>query len=138
MSFVVDNSVAMAWCFKDEWTDAGLALLGRVTKDGATAPQLWPLEATNGLLMAQRRKRISVDVREGMADFLRALPIIIDDETTNRVWTTTVQLAERHQLTVYDAAYLELAQRLSLPLATYDKPLRAAALSAGVALLTAD
>lgn len=137
MTFVVDNSVALAWCFEDEQTDAIAALLDRVTKTGGIAPQLWPLEATNGLLMAERRGRITVDQRRRLASFLQALPISIDDETASRVWTTTAQLAEQHRLTAYDAAYLELAQRLSLPLATYDKPLMVAAQNAGVALLTA-
>ncbi len=135
MSFVIDNSIALAWCFEDEQTDAIMALLDRLTETGASAPQLWPLEALNGLLTAERKGRIDTVVRRRLAGLLQALPIAIDDETASQVWTSTAQLAERHQLTAYDAAYLELAQRLGLPLATSDTALMAAADAGGVALL---
>ncbi|HEY3812585.1 MAG TPA: type II toxin-antitoxin system VapC family toxin [Caulobacteraceae bacterium] len=137
MSFIIDNSVALAWCFEDEQTDAIMALLDRLTETGASAPQLWPLEALNGLLTAERRGRIDTAVRRRLAGFLQALPIIIDDETASQVWSATAQLAERHELTAYDAAYLELALRLGLPLATSDTALITAAQAAGVSLLTA-
>lgn len=137
MTFVVDNSVALSWCFESEQTEPVMALLARVTQDGAVAPQLWPIEATNGLLMAERRGRISASVREGLAGFLQALPIRIDNETASRVWVATAQLAAQHRLTAYDAAYLELALRLGLPLATYDRELMVAAPALGVQLLTA-
>ncbi len=135
MSFVLDNSVALAWCFEDDQTAAIMGLLDRVTETGAVAPQLWPVEALNGLLTAERRGRIDGAVRQRLAGFLRELPINIDDETAIRVWTATAQLAEQHRLTAYDATYLELALRLGLPLATSDKPLIAAAQTAGVTLL---
>lgn len=135
MIFVVDNSVALAWCFEDEQTPPIMALLDLVTEDGATAPQLWPIEACNGLLTAERRGRIGGEVRQRLARFLAALPISIDNETASRLWTATAQLAERHNLTAYDAAYLELALRLGLPLATSDTALVAAARAAGVVVL---
>jgi predicted nucleic acid-binding protein len=137
VSFVIDNSIALAWCFEDEQTDAIMGLLDRLTETGASAPQLWPLEALNGLLTAERRGRIDTAVRRRLAGFLQALPIIIDDETASQVWSSTAHLAERHQLTAYDAAYLELALRLDLPLATSDSALMTAAEAAGVPLLTA-
>jgi predicted nucleic acid-binding protein len=135
MSFVVDNSVALAWCFEDEQTDAILALLERVTEAGAVAPQLWPIEALNGLLTAERRGRIDGELRQRLAGFLEALPIRIDDETASRVWTTTAHLAAQHRLTAYDASYLELALRLGLPLATNDEALISAAKMVGATLL---
>jgi predicted nucleic acid-binding protein len=135
MSFVVDNSVALAWCFEDEQTTEIMGLLDRVAENGAIAPQLWPIEALNGLLTAERRGRIGAAVRQQLAGFLRELPISIDDETASRTWFATAQLAELHALTAYDATYLGLALRLGLPLATSDKPLIAAARRAGVALL---
>ena len=135
MSFVLDNSVALAWCFEDEQTQAVMALLDRVVETGATAPQLWPIEALNGLLSAERRGHISQTIRQRLTGFLRALPISIDDETASQVWTTTAQLAEQHRLTAYDATYLELALRLELPLATADKLLIAAAQTIGLQLL---
>ncbi len=135
MSLVIDNSVALAWCFEDEQTAAVMDLLDRVAETGAVVPQLWPIEALNGLLTAERRGRIDVATRERLAGFLQDLPISIDDETTLRIWTVTAQLAQRHRITAYDAAYLELARRRSLPLATSDKQLIAAAQPEGVTLL---
>jgi predicted nucleic acid-binding protein len=135
MTFVIDNSVALAWCFEDEQTAGILALLDRVIDTGAVAPQLWPLEAVNGLLTAERRGRISRTARQRLGGFLADLPIQIDDETAGRMWSATAPLAERHGLTAYDATYLELATRLGLPLATSDTALIAAARVAGVTLL---
>lgn len=135
MSFVFDNSIALAWCFEDEQTPGIMALLDRVTETGAVAPQLWPVEALGGLLTAERRGRIGGAVRRRLAGFLRELPISIDSETADRVWRATAQLAETHRLTAYDATYLELAVRLGLPLATTEKPLITAARNAEVALL---
>lgn len=135
MSFVVDNSVALAWCFEDEQTAGIMAILDRVADAGAIAPQLWPVEALNGLLTAERRGRIDREVRRRLAGFLQELPIKIDDETASRSWTTTAHLAERHSLTAYDATYLELAMRRGVPLATTDAALIAAAKAAGVQLL---
>jgi predicted nucleic acid-binding protein len=135
VSFVVDNSVALAWCFENAQTTEIMALLDRASETGAAAPQLWPIEALNGLLTAERRGRIDGAMRRRLAGFLRDLPIRIDDEMASRAWGATAQLAELHRLTAYDAAYLELALRLGLPLATGDQPLIAAARSAGVPLL---
>ena len=135
MSFVVDSSVALTWCFEDEATEAADAVLVRLTDEGAYAPSLWPLEVLNVLAIAQRRGRITAEARQDRIALLRALPIILDTETAGQAWTITNMLAERHSLTLYDAAYLELAQRLNLPLATLDTGLRAAANALGVPLL---
>jgi predicted nucleic acid-binding protein len=135
MSFVIDNSVALAWCFEDEQTPPIMALLDRVAETGAIAPSLWPLEALNALLMAERRKRLDSKRRQRLAGFLRSLPIELDTETADQAWTTTARLAERHRLTSYDAAYLELAQRRRLPLATLDEDLIAACKTLGVPML---
>jgi len=123
VSFVVDNSVALAWCFEDEHTQPILDLLDRVAETGAVAPSLWPLEALNGLLMAERRRRLDTKRRQRLADFLRDLPVTLDAETADQAWTATARLAERYRLTLYDAAYLELALRRKLPLATLDQDL---------------
>lgn len=137
MSFVVDSSVALTWCFADEHTPATMALLHRVGETGATAPQHWPLEVLNGLMMAERRKRLDAPRRQRLAEFLHDLPITLDADTTVHVWTTTQLLAGRFRLTIYDAAYLELAQRRALPLATRDQELRDAGAALGVTLLGA-
>lgn len=135
MSFVIDNSVSLAWCFEDEQTATIMALLDRVAESGAVAPQLWPIEALNGLLTAERRGRIDTAVRHRLAGFLQDLAVRIDDETAGKTWTAITQLAELYGLTAYDATYLELAVRLGLPLATSDKALIAAANASGVQLL---
>lgn len=131
MSFVLDNSIALAWCFEDEQTGPVMNLLDRITETGAFAPSLWPLEALNGLLVAERKKLIQAGMRHRYADFLRDLPIRVDAETADKAWTATVELAERHRLSLYDAAYLELALRRNLPLATLDQDLAKAAKALG-------
>jgi predicted nucleic acid-binding protein len=135
VSFVLDNSVALAWCFEDEQTPAIMELLDRVAETGASAPLLWPLEALNGLFAAERRRRLDANKRAKLAAFLRDLPIALDSETAEQAWEETARLAERFNLTTYDAAYLELAQRRRLPLASLDQDLRDAAAAAGTEVL---
>jgi predicted nucleic acid-binding protein len=135
VSFVLDNSMALTWCFEDERTPATIALLERVGDAGALVPGLWPLEALNGLLVAERRRRLDASRRQRLAGFLHALPISVDGETASQAWTTTVGLAERFALSAYGASYLELAQRHRLPLATLDRDLRAAATALGLTVL---
>ena len=132
---MLDNSVALAWCFEDEQTPAVLDLLDRVAEFGANAPMLWPLEAVNGLFAAERRRRLHASQRIKLAAFLRELPVRLDTETAAQAWEDTTRIAEQFRLTVYDAAYLELAQRRRLPLASLDKELRKAAAAAGVEVL---
>jgi predicted nucleic acid-binding protein len=102
---------------------------------GATVPGLWRLEIANGLRTAIRHGRIDQGFRDrGIAQLAR-LPITVDPDTDRYAWTTTLQLADRFALTPYSASYIELAQRLSLPLAARDEPLGAAAATLGVAVL---
>jgi predicted nucleic acid-binding protein len=138
MSLVLDPSLALSWYFEDERTPATDALLDRVVDEGAAVPGLWRLEIANGLRSAIRRKRIDKVFRDRAIAQLARLPITVDPDTDRYAWTTTIQLADRFGLTPYDAAYLELAQRLTLPLATLDEQLRAAAAELGVVLLGAD
>ena len=135
MSFVLDNSVALAWCFEDEQTPSVMALLDRVTETGAIAPLLWPLEALNGLMVAERRRRLNAATRAALTAFLRDLPIMLDLDTAERAWREAAQLAERFGLSVYDATYLELALRRRLPLASLDQGLREAAGAMGIDVL---
>ena len=135
MSLVLDASFALSWYFEDERTPVADALLDRVADQGATVPGLWRLEIANGLRTAIRRNRIDQGFRDRAIAQLARLPITVDPDTDRYAWTTTLQLADRFVLTPYDAAYVELAQRLVLPLATLDDPLRAAATALGVALL---
>jgi predicted nucleic acid-binding protein len=129
------NSVALTWCFEDERTPATTALLERVAEAGAMAPGLWPLDAVNGLLVAERSGRLDAARRHPLTGFLRALPIGLDDETANQAWTMMMGLAERFALSAYDAAYPELAQRQRPPLASLDQDLRAAAIALGLTVL---
>lgn len=135
MSFVLDNSVTLTWCFEDERTPATADLLEQLGETGAIAPMLWPLEALNVLLIAERRGRIDKDRRQLLCGFLSALPVKLDTETADLVWTETARLADRFGLSSYDAAYLELAQRERRPLASLDEELRRAATSLGLAVL---
>ena len=128
MSFLLDNSVALAWCFEDEHTPAVIEVLDRLAETGAMAPQLWPIEAVNGLLTAERRGRISGMERQRLMGFLRALPIDVEDQTASQAWTATAHLAEHHRPSANDATYLELAIRLGLPLASIH-PAKAAVVS---------
>ena len=134
MSVVIDSSITLAWFFEDERSAAADDVLRQVTETGAVAPSLWRLEVANALQAAIRRKRIDAAFRDASIADLRSLKVVIDGETDHRAWTTTLELAERWRLTLYDAAYLELAQRLGLPLATLDQELRVAAGALGLTL----
>jgi predicted nucleic acid-binding protein len=127
--------MALSWFFEDERTAAADTVLNRVTNMGAVVPLLWRIETANGLQMALRRQRIDSNFRDRVLFELSRLPIVIDAETGTYVWTTTLDFADRYQLPVYDAVYLELAQRRALPLATLDSALRSAAASLGLTLL---
>ena len=133
--FVLDGSIALAWCFPDEqaaYPQSVLSALGG--KAEAVVPALWPLEVANALLMGERRKRSSQMDTVAWMGFLSALPITVDTEAATRAFGDITNLARTHRLTVYDAAYLELAMRLGIALATLDGELKAAAKAVGVAL----
>jgi len=135
MSLVIDASLTISWYFEDETTPATEAILERVSEAGATVPTHWRLEVANALQSAIRRKRITAPYRDQSLAELTQMPITIDADTNVYAWTTTLRLAERFALTIYDSAYLELAQRRSLPLATLDAELREAAAALGVTVL---
>jgi predicted nucleic acid-binding protein len=136
MSFVADCSMAMAWILKDETTpatDKVLDLLGH--GDSAWVPALWRWEVSNVLLLAERRKRVTKAEVNSHLSLLGALPIEHDEVAVSQAWNATHALAQKHKLTSYDAAYLELAVRRGLPLASLDTELRAAAKAEKVELL---
>lgn len=132
MSVVLDGSVALAWCFEDEATAEIDALFERIAGHGAYVPSIWRLEVANGLQTAVRRRRIDGAYRDLALSRLMAQRVTVDDETDRHAWSATVRLAELHALSVYDASYLELALRLTAPLATVDKALAAAAERVGL------
>jgi predicted nucleic acid-binding protein len=132
MPFVLDASVAVAWCFEDEttpYTEYVLALLG---SDTAHVPAIWPLEVANALLVAERRKRLEPADTVRFLELLRTLPIMVDTSHGERVFGAVLEAARAYSVTSYDAAYLELAMREGLPLAAQDTRLTAAATAAGV------
>ena len=135
MSLVLDSSATLAWIYSDEVTDGIRRLFDTVANTGAFVPALWRLEVANSLTIAVRRGRIDVEFRRAALDDLALLDITTDNQTDTHAWTETLQLADLFRLTLYDAAYLELAHRRGVPLATLDEDLSAAALALGLHVL---
>jgi predicted nucleic acid-binding protein len=133
VSFVLDASATLAWCFEDEATAEAAALLERLRDDEAIVPPLWLLELANGLVVAERRARLTRADSTRFLALIRQLPIQIDQTSTMDLGAAVMDLARAYELSAYDAASLELALRLGLPLATLDVRLRSAAERAGVA-----
>lgn len=131
-SFVLDASVTLNWCLGEEPHPAAEAATGRLRDASAAVPALWWFEVGNGLIMAERRKRLSEEQSVRFLGLLAVLPIEVDRSPSQ---IAVLTLARRHKLTVYDAAYLELSQRLAVPLATLDADLRSAARAEMVGLL---
>lgn len=136
MSFLIlDSSATLAWIYGEEVTEAIRRVFDAVADNGALVPALWRLEVANSLTMAIRRRRIDQDFRRAALSDLALLDITTDQQTDFYAWSNTLNLADRFQLTVYDAAYLELAQRRALPLATLDRDLGNAAMALSVKVL---
>jgi predicted nucleic acid-binding protein len=135
MSLVLDSSVALAWVYADETNDAVLHLFDTIRLHGAWVPGLWRWEIANVLQLNVRRGRHSVDFRDDALAALALVPATVDAEADRQAWSAAIHLAERNRLTVYDAAYLEIASRRKIALATLDRELRAAATSEGIELL---
>lgn len=132
-AFVLDCSIAVAWCFADESDPTVLGLLKQLREHGAVVPAMWSAETANVLLMAERRGRIDSSAVEEYLVLLGSLEL--DVEAEPRIRHSAISLARKNKLTVYDAIYLELAMRRGLPLATLDSDLVRAALNEGVRTL---
>jgi len=135
--FVIDNSVVMSWCFKDEtskYTDAILERLGRAS---AYVPAIWPLEVCNVLLVAERRKRLYQKDSAHFISLLLELPIIVEQESPERMLSEIISLAREFKMSSYDASYLDLAMRKGLSIATNDKNMISAARRCSVAIVDA-
>ncbi|MGQ0633931.1 MAG: type II toxin-antitoxin system VapC family toxin [Planctomycetaceae bacterium] len=125
--FVLDCSVVFAWYFSDEadvWADSVAQSLAGAQ---AIVPAHWPLEVANTLLMGERRKRSTEAQATAFVGYIQNLPIEIDDSTATQAWSVTLSHARTQGLSAYDAAYIELAMRRRLPLATLDSELKRAA-----------
>jgi predicted nucleic acid-binding protein len=135
VSLILDASLTLSWYFEDERTPAIDTVLDQVVASGAVVPSLWRLEVANGFQMAIRRKRIDREFRDRALRELALLPITVDPDTDTYVWSSSLQLADQFDLTVYDAVYLELARRRGLPLASLDEKLGGAGQALGVLIL---
>lgn len=130
---VLDASAAICWASPDEAPPAALA--DEIVAGGCMAPGLWVYEVHNVLLVLQRRKRLTSGGHAAASAALAALGVVLESPTWGQVTHDVLHLARKHALSVYDAAYLELALRRDLPLATFDRALRKAAQAEVVALV---
>lgn len=130
MPFVVDASVTLAWCFEDEATPQTEAILDLLSD---IVPSLWELEVSNVLLLGERRRRLTESQTARFIALLGQLPILVD--SANVDMATVIAVGFHHALTAYDAAYLVLAEREGVPLATLDSKLRHASQAVGVRLI---
>lgn len=137
-AFVLDASITLAWLFEDERSEAADELLARLDTETAAVPSVWPLEVANVIAGAERRRRITAARRAEFVAQLETFAIMVDEETADRAFSRILDLARQQQLSAYDAAYLELAMRLGIPLASKDRELRDAAERVGVIVLGAD
>jgi predicted nucleic acid-binding protein len=138
-SFVADASVAIAWVHPAQATPETDAMLDRLAAgDSLVVPALWPLEVANALTVLRRRRKLTPDEARTAIEIIRELPAVIDHEAAAIAFTRLVDLASEHELTVYDATYIELASRRQLPLASNDARMKQAAIRSGVDLWQSD
>ncbi len=135
--FVVDNSIVMSWCFNDEANDYADRVLDRLAAGAAFVPSIWPLEVVNVLLVAERKKRLETFDCVRFLRFLEQLPITVEYGQGEVRMKELLSLARSNRLSSYDAAYLDLAMRKGVPIATLDNALAKAAKKTGIAILTA-
>ena len=132
MAFVVDNSVTIAWSVSSQADRYSRLLLERARREDIYAPNVWPLEFLNTLRMLERRARLLAHQVDGIVARISKMRIRVETVLADN--RTLIEISRRHDLSIYDASYLELAQRRGLPLATRDTPLQRAARAAGVVL----
>ncbi len=133
--FVIDNSVVMSWCFKDETNGYADAVLDKLSESTAIAPSIWSLEVVNVLLVAERRKRLKQVDSVRFITLLSQLPIVVEDEGSEKMMKDLLALGRTSHLSSYDASYLDLAMRKDCPIATIDKKLMEAAKEVSVTIL---
>ena len=133
--FVVDNSVVMSWCFKDETNRYADAVLDKLSESTAIAPSIWPLEVVNVLLVAERRKRLKQADSVRFITLLSQLPIVVEDKGSEKGMNDLLTLGRTNLLSSYDASYLDLAMRKDCPIATIDKKIMEAAKEVSVTIL---
>ena len=126
-TFVVDNSVVMSWCFKDETNNYADTVLDKLSEATAIVPSIWPLEVVNVLLVAERRKRLKQADSVRFITLLSQLPIVVEHEWPEKMMADLLALGRATNLSSYDASYLDLAMRKDCPIATLDNRLMDAA-----------
>jgi predicted nucleic acid-binding protein len=131
---VLDASITLAWCFKDQATPLSEAVLEQLADDRGLVPELWPFEVTNVLVLAERRGRITNSQAAHFIQLIDHLPIRVEELGRDQVFSTVRTLAASTGLTAYDASYLALAAHAGVLLASSDERLRQAAMAAGVEL----
>jgi len=132
---VVDASVALTWCFDDEATPETRSLYDQLVTDSVAVPSIWPIELANILVASERRRRITTADTQHFIAILDELDIQIHPMPADDIFHVLLPLARTSGLTSYDAAYLELAMRSGLPLATRDRALANAARRNGVTVI---
>jgi len=125
--FVIDNSVVMSWCFKDETSKYADAILHRLSEATAFVPSIWPLEVVNVLLVAERKRRLSEADSTRFITLLTQLPIVVEVGHPERSMKALLIFARANKLSSYDASYLDLAMKSGYPIATLDTKLIQAA-----------
>jgi predicted nucleic acid-binding protein len=135
MAFVLDASTTLAWHFEDEAQSSVRAVLRLAFDDGVIVPQHWLLEVSSALLRGERRNRSAIEDTDAFLSRLWGIPVEVAAADADRIAGVMIPLARTHRLSVYDAAYLELAGRRDLPLATLDRSLAQADRTVGVALI---
>ena len=133
MSFVVDPSAILGTAMEDEKADFTESVLDEIQKNGASAPSIFWYELRNVLVVNERRGRIAKETTTAFLATVEELPIEMPSLPSE---VGVIDLARRYELSVYDAAYLDLALRLGAPLATLDTRLRDVAGKAGVSLFS--
>ena len=133
---VLDNSVVMSWCFKDETSTFADSVLGHLEFSTGYVPAIWPLEVSNVLLVAEQKGRISEAGVTRFITLLDQLPIVVEQESSSRMFKEILALSREYNLSSYDASYLDLAMRKGLPIATLDKKLIEAAMKCEISFFT--
>jgi len=133
---VIDASVALAWCFPDETSEYADSVLLALENQVAVIPAIWPVEVTNALVVGERRHRLRLPDITRFVELLKALNIVQDAQQITETLSHVFPLAQRYKLSAYDAAYLDVAVRRQLPLATLDAGLRNASRSAGIEIFS--
>lgn len=132
--FVIDTSIVMTWCFRDETSQYAEHILDRLETRTGLVPSIWPLEVCNVLLTAERKRRLAQADSARFIALLNGLPILVEQEPPERMMREIFALTREHQLSSYDASYLDLAMHKGLPLATLDKNLVKTAKRSGVTI----